>query len=181
MSWEDKIKAFLHDPPDKTLELKTHEKRAREILGNLTPSKSIKRKIRNADRQASSLQRIDLEKSRDGKELRSTFDKVHNTNKYKYIGYPVIRHPLTGETKEFCAITEYLPKVSKEVIDQNDPEKNNYENEFRKLLNRVIEIEKETFGKLVESGNKDDYFRIWSFYEEELKNELKSEFSELFA
>jgi|GEM_PF-1060776 CRISPR-associated protein Cmr2 len=181
--WKNKIRAFLHDPPDKVFELKTHEKRRiKEILGNLMPSKSIKRKIKTADTQASSLQRIDLEKSKDGKELRSTFDKVHDTEKYEYIGYPVIRHPVTGEVKEFCVIAESLPEVDKPVINVRESERDDYEKKFYSLLDRILEVEKETFSKLVKSGgSKEDYLRIWTFYEDELKNALKSEFSESFA
>ncbi len=180
--WKNKIRAFLHDPPDKAFELKTHEKRIKEILGDLIPSKSIKRKIKTADTQASSLQRIDLEKSKDGKELRSTFDRVHDTEKYEYIGYPVIRHPVTGEVKEFCIIAGSLPEVDKPVINVRDSERDDYEKRFYSLLDRILKIEKETFSKLVKSGgSKEDYLRIWTFYEDELKNALKSEFSESFA
>ncbi len=77
--WLNKIRAFFHDPPDKSFELKTHERRASFILGELKPSKSLKRIIKNADIQASSLQRVDLEKSIHKKELKSTFDRIHNT------------------------------------------------------------------------------------------------------
>ncbi len=150
--WKNKIQAFLHDPPGKVFELKTHENRVKEILKDLMPSRSIKRKIKVTDIQASSLQRIDLEKLRDGKVLRITFDRVHDTSKYEYIGYPVIRHPVTGEIRKFCAITEYLPEVSKQVLDQSDPEKESYENEFHELLNKILEVEKETFSKLVKSS-----------------------------
>ncbi len=181
--WLNKIRAFFHDPPDKSFELKTHERRASFILGELKPSKSLKRIIKNADIQASSLQRVDLEKSIHKKELKSTFDRIHNTEKYEYIGQPIIRHPVTGEIKEYGTILANLPQTQREVYDVDDEGKEDYEEQFQEILSRILKIEKKVFDDFKNrySDPKDLYISLWAFYAEKLKEALEEEFSASFA
>jgi len=181
--WLNKVRAFFHDPPDKSFELKMHERRASYILGDLKPSKSLKRIIKNSDIQASSLQRVDLEKSIQEKELKSTFDRIHNTKKYEYIGHPIIRHPVTGEIKEYGTILAELPQTDREAYDVDDKGKEDYEEHFQEILSRILKIEKKVFDDFKNryGDPKDLYISLWAFCAEKLKEALEEEFSASFA
>lgn len=213
--WLNKIRAFLHDPPDKALRLKDHVERRMEILGELkfyadepipqnvtNIKKELKKnhpekrslygkfgdlpsipQIHKSDLSASSLQRIDLEKSIDGKSLVSTFYKVHNSEKYEYIGHPIIRHPVTGEIKEYGTILAELPQTDREAYDVDDKGKEDYEEHFQEILSRILKIEKKVFDDFKNryGDPKDLYISLWAFYAEKLKEALEEEFSASFA
>ena len=184
--WKNKIRAFLHDPPDKivilsdpmsVVEFRDHRKRRNEILGELKfrEDRGVGKQIRYADETASSLQRIDLEEI-DGKNLSSTFYKIHG-NDYIFVGEPVLRHPITGKTKEYEYLKAILPK------DEKSPE---YPIEFDRIVKIILEAEKEAFSELISIADKigDDkdkirYFVIWRFYPKLLKIKLVERLKEL--
>ncbi len=182
MNWENKIRAFLHDPPDKVIvlsdprkviEFGDHRKRRNEILGELKfrEDRGIGKEIKYSDETASSLQRIDLEII-NGKRLSSTFYRIHGEDLI-FVGEPVFKHPITGEIREYEYLKSILPKD--EISEE-------YPTEFEKILKIILEAEKETFNELISITNddKDRYFVIWRFYPELLKVKLVEKLKELY-
>jgi CRISPR-associated protein Cmr2 len=202
--WKNKIRAFLHDPPDKVIRINDHVDRRMKLLGNLKyyadPAipedvSNVKKELKNrkytekqplykkygdlpsipnihsSDVMASSLQRIDLEKSINNKNLSSQFYQIiRDPEKYLLIGEPVLRHPITGKKKAYQCISSILPQKD----NLNDAE---YDSAFESFLNEILGIEKEIFGVLANSENyKEAYFRLWRFYGELLKDKLKKEY-----
>ncbi len=80
---ELKIKAFLHDPPEKAIILMqtgvSHEERAKELLRELIGDDDIE-EVKKADMNASSADRINLPDS-----------------KVTFLDKPIIKHPLSGD------------------------------------------------------------------------------------
>lgn len=60
--WTDCIRAFLHDPPDKALDIKLHEDRACRYLGAALdiPPESAREGVKSADWLASAIERLPL-------------------------------------------------------------------------------------------------------------------------
>ncbi|WP_457548461.1 type III-B CRISPR-associated protein Cas10/Cmr2 [Archaeoglobus sp.] len=168
--WQNKIRAFLHDPPDKILKIQNHEKRRNEILGNelkFRKDRGVGRVISLSDEMASSLQRIDIEKVKD-KRHSSTFYRKHGEN-YIFVGEPQLRHPITGEVKYYGALNSILPK---------DETSDNYDTEFDSILNSFKNVEIEAFNELIAVSDsfKDRYFVIWRYYLELLRQKIIKKF-----
>lgn len=186
--WKNKIQAFLHDSPDKVLKIKGHDSRVKDILGDqlkFRKDRGTGKTIKECDETASQLQRIDLEYMRSGSDafdegqlnLSSQFYKVHGKN-FKYIGEPVLRHPITGSTRRYQTIEEILPKS--EPILADSPKVTQYNKEFDEILNKILGIEKDVFCRLVmHKDYNTDYFRLWRLYPDLLKRELNNEWSGL--
>lgn len=129
--WQDKIKAFLHDPPDKALILfhKSHESKRDEILDRLNLRYDGRLDI--ADHIASAMQRLDIPKDYRMDDARSCNAHIC----FKGPLEPIFKHTLSGdlekleEIKGFIAtwgyekaLDEYSfdPKIVKEFLDEND-------------------------------------------------------------
>ncbi|ASJ17206.1 hypothetical protein A3L04_09075 [Thermococcus chitonophagus] len=222
--WKNKIRAFLHDPPDKVIKILDHIQRRFSILPQhlwyyadspiqLNIKKACKKfrwkyhekcmkdqksgkliyqifddlesipEIHYSDVYASSLQRIDLEKSKDNKILSSQFYKIYDGSKYIYVGDPIFRHPITGEPREFCTIRSVLP--SSEPLDKttaSNAKLNSYDDKFNDILeNKILPQEESAFSVLVEGNYYRDYLRIWAWYKRVLKMKLEEEFGKEFA
>ena len=129
--WKNKIKAFLHDPPDKALILfhKSHESKRDEILDRLNLRYDERLDI--ADHIASAMQRLDIPKD-------YRMDDARGCNAhicFKGALKPIFKHTLSGdleklkEIKSFIATWSYEkaldeysfdPKIVKEFLDEND-------------------------------------------------------------
>jgi len=170
--WKNKIRAFLHDPPDKVLKIQEHEGRRNEILGDdlkFRKDRGIGKTIKESDEMASSLQRIDLEKSRDNKNISSQFYQIHD-EEHILIGEPVLKHPIAGTEMNYKCISSNLPQKTDYINDDD------YKNAFASGTKLILKIEKELFRELVkEKNNKEDYFRLWRFYEQLLKDGIEKE------
>lgn len=104
-----KIKAFLHDPPEKAIILMQsntrHEERAKELLRELIEDDDIE-EVKRADIEASSADRINL-----------PYFEV------KFLEKPVVKHPLSGdvlhEVEELATVNknEVISK-SKSAVDR---------------------------------------------------------------
>ena len=182
--WRNKIKAFLHDPLDKIIRIPKHEKRRDSILksakvGRLRRDTTEGKCIKKSDEWASSLQRIDLEKSIDGRNLSSQFFKIHD-DRHIFVGDPVLRHPISGEIKEYYCISNYFPKAEPMLYDEKNSQQREYEKEFDTKINEILDIEKEIFAQIVDKYNLDiandtkkAYFEIWATYSTRMKNKLR--------
>ncbi|HWP91854.1 MAG TPA: type III-B CRISPR-associated protein Cas10/Cmr2 [Thermodesulfobacteriota bacterium] len=100
--WKLKIKAFLHDPPEKAIILMqekgvSHEERAKELLREIIEDDGIE-EVKRADTNASSADRINL----------PSFEK-------KFLDSPVIKHPLSGDGLD--KINELSKTDSKAVVE----------------------------------------------------------------
>jgi len=172
--WIDKIRAFLHDPPDKVIKIQNHKKRRNEILGDelkFREDRGVGKLIFISDLMASSLQRIDLEKVY-GKMLSPTFYKIHD-EKYILVGVPVLRHPITGSIREYNLISSVLPDFS------NSSNEKEYKEKFDKILRLFIDAEKEAFNELTISTDfTTSYLTLWRFYPELLKKKVAEKFKE---
>lgn len=82
--WKDKVKLFIHDPPDKPLNIKNHEKRAKKMNQVLGIGTALGNKY--LDKFASKIQRV-------------TLPGFYGKGKIKY-EYKEIIHPLTGKKYE---------------------------------------------------------------------------------
>jgi len=146
--WQNKIKAFLHDPPDKALNLSGHEERAKELLKVLGLDLDIEM---NFDYWASSMQRIPIT-SEDQDKVIIDF---HRTNKELH---PYFKHPISAEKKEYEGIRSLVLGTTKMKTSQ--------------VVNEVLKKEKEVLEKLKDDDPKQMYFKIWRFFKEKLKEEL---------
>lgn len=140
--WQKKIKAFLHDPPDKALILGhiAHEKRRDDILQTL--GLTYDESLDTADRIASAMQRIDLPE-----ELR-TFP-IYFKNPIK----PIFKHTLSGETENLGEMKDYIATYG-----------------YEKALDRYcfnLEISKKYLKKQSEIDWKKTYLHIWRCLPEE--------------
>jgi len=129
--WQNKIKVFFHDPPDKALVLfhKSHEERRDEILNEL--SLKYDKSLDQADHIASAMQRLDIPKEYRMDDARSCNAHIC----FRGIFKPAFRHTLSGdvenleEIKDFIATYGYKkalnefcfdPKIVKKFLDKND-------------------------------------------------------------
>ena len=153
VSWETKIKAFLHDPPDKSLCISGHVRRSEEILRTI----NIRGKndyVSKADRWASAIQRISWKY--DGKEPLIDFCG-EKWEKIEYVGKPVLKHIISGKEKE-------------------------YETLNKDYLGNILNFEKDTIRTLTDGyDTKEKYFRIWRYLKDELRNNVEKNISKSFA
>jgi len=161
--WQDKIKAFLHDPPDKALILfhKSHEKKVADIWDNIGLKDDAKRlrtfiekrkglreaypQIHNADVIASAMQRLDIPPG-------YRMDNAANCDVhicFKGTFKPVFKHTLSGAMENFDEIKRFIATYG-------------YERALEKYgfnLNAVRSF-------LDESDWKKMYFLLWRFLPE---------------
>jgi len=137
--WQNKIKAFLHDPPDKTLILGSgisHESKRDEILGKL--KLKYNKQLDAADHIASAMQRLDLPK-----DLRKFH--IYFTDPTK----PVFKHTLS-------AAIENLEEVKDFIIMHG----------FKKALEKH-EFSSENVKEFLDKTDwKKTYFLLWRFLPE---------------
>jgi len=140
--WQNKIKAFLHDPPEKALILgfKSHEEKRSEILRAL--NLTYDERLNSADYIASATQRIDLPE-----ELR----KYHIY--FKDPVKPVFKHTLSGETENLEEIKDFIATYGYEkAVDEYS------------LTSKITE--KFLRGK-IDINWKETYFLLWRYLPEE--------------
>jgi len=153
VSWESKIKAFLHDPPDKSLCISGHKTRAEEILRTIN-IRGKNELVETADRWASSIQRISWEHG--GKEPLIDFCGKE-WGDVEYLSRPVFKHTLSGKTKDYIELN-------------------------KNHLTEILEIEKQTIKNLTEGyGIKERYFRIWRYLRDELQESIGQNISRTVA
>ncbi|MGB9844475.1 MAG: type III-B CRISPR-associated protein Cas10/Cmr2 [Methanothermobacter tenebrarum] len=102
--WEDKLKAFLHDPPDKALILfhRGHERKRDEILKKF--SMKYDRRLDKADHLSSQMQRLNIPP-----EYR--MDNPRNCNLhicFKGRFKPIFKHPISAVKMEFNDIKRFI-------------------------------------------------------------------------
>ncbi len=155
MNWNEKLIAFLHDPPDKALKILNHEERAKKLLSSVQLNwKKIK-----ADEISSSLQRIVFESS--GKEPSSDF-YAKSSGKYVHVGYPVLKHPITECKKGYENLNRFCDYLRKTY---------GY-SKLDEFIKDVLNVEIDCLKELWSNGRKNGYFRVWNCYKEVLKKRL---------
>lgn len=102
--WQSKIKAFLHDPPDKALILfhKSHKIRRDDILHEL--GLEYDKHLDTADHIASAMQRLDIPE-----EYR--LDDARSCNRhicFKGVYRPIFKHTLSGESENLKEIADFM-------------------------------------------------------------------------
>lgn len=149
VSWENKIKAFLHDPPDKALCISGHIQRSSEILKSIHIG-GKNDSVNKADRWASSIQRISW--LSEGKEPLIDFC-MKEWGDVEYTGQPVLKHTLSAAKKEYGTLN-------------------------KNHLDKILEIEKQTIMALTEKAEvKDKYFKIWRYFKDELQKNIEMSIS----
>ncbi|WP_456486680.1 type III-B CRISPR-associated protein Cas10/Cmr2, partial [Candidatus Alkanophaga liquidiphilum] len=143
--WQNKIKAFLHDPPDKALILfhRSHEEERDKILNEL--GLRYDRSLNPADHISSAMQRLDIPKD-------YRMDDARNCNThicFKGPNKPVFRHTVSSVLEELEEIKEIVATYG-------------YEKALAKYCFN-IEIVKEF---LVKNDWKKTYFSLWRFLPE---------------
>jgi len=146
-----KLLAFLHDPPEKALNIQRHEERARAYLNNLVDGydeawTENKGRIKNADIWASIADRMQLPSGRE--------KDFHVGNNLCFI------HPLSGESKPLNIKAEngkLIHSINQDTI--------------RDILTTEFKRLEKKFGR----NHKRLYFRTWYA----LKNKLASSYPEL--
>ncbi len=88
--WNNKVKNFLHDPPDKALQIPGHEKRSNLLLDALGISATLQSEdYRDEDRIAAGMDRIVLP---------GYSSEAKNNGAVDFLKDPVITHPLGNNT-----------------------------------------------------------------------------------
>ncbi len=136
MNWEDKIKAFLHDPPDKALRISDHEERRDRLLQVLGLKFDVSREF---DWVASSLERV-VPKSN----LWIDFSRADKTM------HPVLRHPITGRERGFEVLSQAVLGLKKTRVEA--------------IIEQSVKMEIEILKSLKTDDPKATYFRIWRFF-----------------
>ena len=134
--WQNKIKAFLHDPPDKALLLfhghetmhGKHEAKKDKILQEL--NLKYGERISTADHIASAMQRLDIPS-----DYRMDKGGCSNHICFKGAFKPVFKHTLSGNSENLEKIRDFIttygyekaldeygfnPKIVKEFLDKNN-------------------------------------------------------------
>ena len=143
--WQNKIKAFLHDPPDKALILfhRSHEEKRDKILNEL--GLRYDRSLNPADHISSAMQRLNIPED-------YRMDDARNCNThicFKGPNKPVFRHTLSSVSEDLEEIKEIAATYG-------------YEKALAKYCFN-IEIVKEF---LVKNDWKKTYFSLWRFLPE---------------
>jgi len=137
--WQDKVKAFLHDPPDKTLILGSsigHENKRDEILRKL--GLKYDKRLDTADHLASAMQRLNLPE-----DLRKFH--IYFTDPVK----PVFKHTLSGAVEDLEEIKNFIATYG-------------YERALKRFGFTLDNVK--TF--LDEKNWKKTYFLLWRFLPE---------------
>ncbi|MDH7477713.1 MAG: type III-B CRISPR-associated protein Cas10/Cmr2 [Candidatus Bathyarchaeota archaeon] len=144
--WQSKIKAFLHDPPDKALILfhKPHESKRDEILRKLGLEYDDRR-LDLADHIASAMQRLDIPEEFRMNDAKSCDGHIC----FKGLFKPVFKHTLSGKEESFQEIRDFIAA-------------HGYEKALEKYEFHIEEI-----APLVDKSDwKRTYFAIWRFLPE---------------
>lgn len=151
----EKTIAFLHDPPDKVLKIIKHEDRAKDLLKNI----SLNWNKIEADIISSSLQRLVFQAK--GK-IPSVDFYGKSSGNYIHVGYPVFKHPVTACKKRYECLSRFCDHIrgvySYSKLDE--------------FVEDVLDVEKNVLKSFWENNPKGDYFRIWNYYVQCLKNEI---------
>ena len=113
--WENKIKAFLHDPPDKVLILFhiSHETKRDNILNLI--GLNYNTKLNTADNLASAMQRLYIPKEYRMDNASSCKDHICLKGDFK----PLFKHTLSGENEIFKEIEDFIANSNYEkAIDK---------------------------------------------------------------
>jgi len=151
--WRNKIKAFLHDPPDKVLKISNHEERRDSLLQVLGLNFDIPKEF---DWIASSMERI-VPKT----DLWIDFSRTDR------VFHPILRHPISGERKDFGRLSESVLGLKKSKVDE--------------VLAAVLAKENEILERLRDRDYKITYFRIWRIMKNLIERELSEELANLPA
>lgn len=157
--WQNKIKAFLHDPPDKALYLRKrdenqrgHEDRRDALLQVLGLVFDVDETF---DYWSASMQRIGI--------LTEDFwIDFHRTDRK---GHPIFIHTISATPKEYERISDSVLGIQKMRTFQ--------------ILDKVLEIEKEVLNELKDEDYKRMYFKIWRFFKELLEKRLNEKMCEI--
>jgi len=141
--WQNKIKAFLHDPPDKALRIANHEDRRDKLLQTLNLKFDISPEF---DRIASSMERV-VPKT----DVLIDFSRTDKTL------HPILRHPITGEVRKFEKLSQATLGVKKTRIEQ--------------IIKEVLDKEAKILEKLKSEDSKRTYFRVWRLFKDLLVDE----------
>jgi CRISPR-associated protein Cmr2 len=130
--WTLKITALLHDPPDKTLGLAGHQRRAFELVERIIGGEAFRQRFGKA---ASELTRRDFEATRDGELIkeadriasaidRAAFPDQTRLESAEFVRNAQIRHPFSGRT---LPLERAQDSVAQDILDfasgQADPRK----------------------------------------------------------
>jgi len=155
MNWQNKIKAFLHDPPDKALKIAGHEGRRDSLLEVLNLKFDISPEF---DQIASSMERIVPETG-----VLIDFSRTDRNF------HPILHHPIIGKDgkKHFKLTSESVLGLKKSRIEN--------------ILIEFLDKEKDILKRLKSREDKITYFRIWRFMKELIERELGKELANLPA
>jgi CRISPR-associated protein Cmr2 len=146
--WKNKIRAFLHDPPDKVLKIAEHEERAKRILQAI----GVEYSKGKEDILASAVQRLTLKSD----VLVDFYGR--NWGSYRWAGYPHLNLPVSAAKVRYL-LADFLSNLRRtygyDAID--------------KFLEEVLDVEVRTFRELWKRGG---YFAVWNNYQSELKKGL---------
>ena len=143
--WQDKIKAFLHDPPDKALILfhKSHEAKRDEILKNL--HLNYDNRLDTADHLASAMQRLHIPENYRMNNARNCIEHIC----FKGTNFPVFKHTLSGKERRFEEIKSFINE-------------HNYKQALEKYCFNPEDIK-----DFLEDGSwKKTYLKIWRYLPE---------------
>lgn len=145
MNWEDKIKAFLHDPPDKALRISGHEKRRDKLLQVLRLEFDISPEF---DWIASSMERVVPET-----------DVLIDFSRADKAIHPLLKHPITGRERRFEALSQAVLGLKKTRVEA--------------IIEQLTEMEIDILKSLKTDDPKTTYLRIWRFFRDliDQKNE----------
>jgi len=117
MDWDKLLVAFLHDPPDKALDIKNHNQRAKSYLSLIleTSVKEIKidEMIRDADRISASIERLPLPTAGENYER-----AVRPKDSQLTVVHP-LSGPLSGQEGQIC-VSDVNKDVVESVIRRNE-------------------------------------------------------------
>ena len=134
--WENKIKAFLHDPPDKALSIANHENRRDKLLQMLNLKFDISPEF---DRIASSMERV-VPKT----EALIDFSRTDKAQ------HPILKHPITGGERKFETISQAVLGLKKTRVNE--------------IIEEILIAEVDILKSLKADDFKITYFRIWRFF-----------------
>jgi len=141
--WISKIKAFLHDPPDKALRIASHEDRRDKLLQMFNLKFDIPPEF---DRIASSMERV-VPKT----DVLIDFSRTDKTL------HPMLRHPITGEVRKFEKLSQATLGIKKTRIEQ--------------IIKEVLDKETKITERLKSEDSKKAYFRVWRLFKDLLVDE----------
>ncbi|MCD6484611.1 MAG: type III-B CRISPR-associated protein Cas10/Cmr2 [Candidatus Odinarchaeota archaeon] len=155
--WIKKIKAFLHDPPDKLISISNHELRRDSLLEQIGLTFDIEKEF---DLWSSQLQRISF---------RGEKGEIYDFHRVDEKKRPYFIHTLTADRKDYKYISQRIVGIQKLKT--------------LKLLEQIQDVERRVLKELYDAAKepKMKYFIIWRLYRDKLKEKLGEVFSINFA